>query len=349
MDNKEFFAAFDDLCKEKGIGREEFIETLKNALNSAYKKQYDDGSEVFVDIDPEKGIFECNAVQKVVAEVTDRDREISVEEAQEINPEYREGDEIVRTFVPQDFGRIAAQTARQVILQKLREKERDNTFSAISDKEGELMEATVRKIDDKNVYVDFADRKIEGVMLPQDQSPTEKYEPKDVIKVFVKKVKSGGRNSQVLVSRTAPGLVKKLFEQQVPEIAQGLVEIKAISREAGHRTKMAIYSSDSRVDAVGACVGNKGCRVNAVVNELGGEKIDIISWSENALEFIAKALSPASVISVRKFRRGGCAGREIVFGDRARRTERAACGAADGLEDRRERLFHRGKAGVACL
>lgn len=181
MDNKEFFAAFDDLCKEKGIGREEFIETLKNALNSAYKKQYDDGSEVFVDIDPEKGIFECNAVQKVVAEVTDRDREISVEEAQAINPEYREGDEIVRTFVPQDFGRIAAQTARQVILQKLREKERDNTFSAISDKEGELMEATVRKIDDKNVYVDFADRKIEGVMLPQDQSPTEKYEPNDVI------------------------------------------------------------------------------------------------------------------------------------------------------------------------
>ena len=205
MDNKEFFAAFDDLCKEKGIGREEFIETLKNALNSAYKKQYDDGSEVFVDIDPEKGIFECNAVQKVVAEVTDRDREISVEEAQAINPEYREGDEIVRTFVPQDFGRIAAQTARQVILQKLREKERDNTFSAISDKEGELMEATVRKIDDKNVYVDFADRKIEGVMLPQDQSPTEKYEPNDVIKVFVKRVKSGGRNSQVLVSRTAPG------------------------------------------------------------------------------------------------------------------------------------------------
>ena len=298
MDNKEFFAAFDDLCKEKGISKEEFIETLKNALNSAYKKQYDGGAEVFVDIDPEKGIFECNAVQKVVAEVTDRDKEISVEEAQAINPEYREGDEIVHTFVPQDFGRIAAQTAKQVILQKLREKERDNTFSAMSDKEGELLEATVRKIDDKNVYVDFADRKIEGVMLPQDQSPTETYAPKDVIKVFVRRVKNGGRNSQVLVSRTAPGLVKKLFEQQVPEIAQGLVEVKSVSREAGHRTKMAIYSSDSRVDAVGACVVNKGSRVNAVVEELGGEKIDIIPWSENPLEFIAKALSPATVISV---------------------------------------------------
>ena len=298
MDNKEFFAAFDDLCKEKGIAREEFIETLKNALNSAYKKQYDDGAEVYVEIDPEKGVFECNAVKRVVAEVTDRDKEISVEEAQAINPEYNEGDEIVHTFVPRDFGRIAAQTAKQVILQKLREKERDNTFSAMSDKEGELLEATVRKIDGKNVYVDFADRKIEGVMLPQDQSPTETYAPKDVIKVFVRRVKNGGRNSQVLVSRTSPGLVKKLFEQQVPEIAQGLVEIKSVSREAGHRTKLAIYSSDSRVDAVGACVGNKGSRVNAVVEELGGEKIDIILWSENPLEFIAKALSPAAVISV---------------------------------------------------
>lgn len=298
MDNKEFFAAFEDLCKEKGIEKEEFIETLKNALNSAYKKQYDGGAEVFVEIDPEKGVFECNAVQKVVAEVVDRDSEISVEDARKIDARYCEGDEIVRSFVPQDFGRIAAQTAKQVILQKLREKERDNTFSALSDKEGELLEATVRKIDDKNVYVDFSDRKAEGVMLPQDQSPSETYAPKDTIKVFVRRVKNGGRNSQVLVSRTSPGLVKKLFEQQVPEIAQGIVEVKSVSREAGHRTKMAIYSSDARVDAVGACVGNKGCRVNAVVEELGGEKIDIILWSENPLEFIAKALSPATVISV---------------------------------------------------
>lgn len=298
MDNKEFFAAFDDLCKEKGISKEEFIETLKNALNSAYKKQYDGGAEVFVEIDAEKGIFECNAVQRVVAEVVDRDTEISVEEAKAINPKYNEGDEIVHSFVPQDFGRIAAQTAKQVIMQKLREKERDNTFSAMSDKEGELLEATVRKIIDKNVYVDFAERKIEGVMLPQDQSPVETYAPKDVIKVFVRRVKNGGRNSQVLVSRTAPGLVKKLFEAQVPEIGQGIVEVKGVSREAGHRTKIAISSSDSRVDAVGACVGNKGSRVNAVVEELGGEKIDIILWSENPLEFIAKALSPATVVSV---------------------------------------------------
>lgn len=297
MDNKEFFAALDELCKDKGINEEEFIETLKNALNSAYKKQYG-GADVYVNIDRENGLFDCSAVKKVVAEVVDKDKEISVEDAQAINPEYAEGDEIVRTFVPQDFGRIAAQTAKQVILQKLREKERDNTFSALSDKEGELVEATVRKVDDKNVYVDFSDRKIEGVMLPQDQSPVEKYMVKDVIKVFVRRVKTGGRNSQVLVSRTAPGLVKKLFEQIVPEIGQGLVEIKYVAREAGHRSKIAVYSADSRVDAVGACIGNKGSRVNSITEELGGEKVDVVLWSENPLEFIAKSLQPATVISV---------------------------------------------------
>ena len=298
MVNKEFFAALADLVKEKGISEEAFIETLKNALASAYKKQYEGGAEVLVELDPERGTIEFKAIQHVVSEVVDRDKEISVEDAQELNPAYKEGDEIVRTFVPKDFGRIAAQTAKQVILQKLHETERDNTFSAFSDKEGELMEGVVRKLDDRNVYVELSEKKIEGVMLPQDQTPTERYVPGDRLKVFVKRVKNSGKNSQILVSRAAPGLVKKLFEEQVPEIAQGIVEIKAISREPGHRTKMAICSNDNRVDAVGACVGNKGSRVNAVVEELGGEKIDIILWSENPLEFIAKALSPAAVISV---------------------------------------------------
>ena len=200
--------------------------------------------------------------------------------------------------MPKDFGRIAAQTAKQVILQKLHEAERDSTFSAFSDKEGELMEAVVRKTDDRNVYVELGEKKIEGVMLPQDQSPTERYAVGDRLKVFVKRVKNSGKNSQILVSRAAPGLVRKLFEEQVPELAQGIVEIKGISREPGHRTKIAIHSTDARVDAVGACVGNRGSRVNAVVEELGGEKIDIIFWSENPLEFIAKALSPATVVSV---------------------------------------------------
>ena len=298
MENKEFFAALADLVKEKGISEEAFIETLQNALASAYKKQFEGGAEVTVTLDPDRGTIEFTATQHVVEEVEDRDREICLEDAQEIKPDAQVGDEIVRSFIPRDFGRIAAQTAKQVILQKLHEAERDSTFSAFSDKEGELMTGTVRKIDEKNVYVELSDKKIEGVMLPQDQSPTEKYVVGDQLKVFVKRVKNTGRNSQILVSRAAPGLVKKLFEEQVPEIAQGIVEIKSVSREAGHRTKMAICSLDSRVDAVGACVGNKGARVNAVVEELGGEKIDIIFWSENPLEFIAKALSPAAVISV---------------------------------------------------
>lgn len=298
MINKEFFAALADLVKEKGISQEAFIETLRNALASAYKKQYDGGAEISVEIDPDAGVIEFKAIRHVVAEVTDRDKEISVEEAQELDPAYREGDEIINSFVPKDFGRIAAQTAKQVILQKLHETERDNTFSAFSDKEGELMDGFIRKLDDRNIYVGLGEKKIEGVMLPQDQSPGERYAVGDRLKVFVKRVKNSGKNSQILVSRAAPGLVKKLFEEQVPEIAQGIVEIKSVSREPGHRTKMAIFSNDSRVDAVGACVGNKGSRVNAVVEALGGEKIDIILWSENPLEFIAKALSPATVISV---------------------------------------------------
>lgn len=298
MENKEFFAALADLIKEKGISEEVFLETLKNALNSAYKKQFEGGAEVFVDLNPERGTIEFKAVRYVVEVVEDKDKEIALEDAQEINPALKVGDTIETTFVPKDFGRIAAQTAKQVILQKLHETERDNTFSAFSDKEGELMEGTIRKIDDKNVYVELGDKKIEGVMLPQDKTPTERYVVGEKLKVFVKRVKNSGRSSQILVSRTAQGLVKKLFEEQVPEIGQGLVEIKEIAREAGHRTKMAIYSNDSRVDAVGACVGNKGARVNAVVEELGGEKIDLITWSENPLEFISKALSPATVISV---------------------------------------------------
>ena len=235
-------------------------------------------------MDPEKGKIEFKATRYVVAEVEDKDREISLEDAQELDPKHQVGDKIVKTFVPKNFGRIAAQTAKQVILQKLHEAERDNTLSEFSDKEGELMTGIIRKIDERNVYVELGDKKIEGVMPPQDRVPTEKYAIGDTIKVFVKRVKNNGRNSQVVVSRTAQGLVKKLFEQQVPEIAQGIVEIKEIAREAGHRTKMAILSSDARVDAVGACVGNRGARGNAVVEELGGEKIDFPS--------------PATVLSV---------------------------------------------------
>jgi N utilization substance protein A len=299
MINKEFFAALEDLEKEKGISKEVFLEALENALVSACKKQYAGTvGAVELKLVPEKGSIEFYTVKTVVEEVTDRETEITLEEAQQIKKSYKLGDKVTEKFVPKDFGRIAAQTAKQVILQKLREIERDAAVSEFANKEGELIVGTVRKIDAKNVYIELGKGQVEGVLRPSDQVSGETYNVNDKIKVFVKKVDSGFRGAQVLVSRSSAGLVRKLFEEEVPEIKQGTVVIKEISREAGARTKMAIYSEDPRVDAIGACVGNKGARVNAVVTELHGEKIDIIPWSENPLEFIAKALSPAKVISV---------------------------------------------------
>lgn len=303
MINKDFFDALADLEREKGVNRDLIIETLQNALASAYKKQHaGENGEVEVKLDPATNSMRCFNIKKVVAddkEDIDRNVELTVEDAAAFKADAKEGDVIVVEFTPKDFGRIAAQTAKQVILQKLRETERDNTLNVFSDKEGELMEGVIRKLDTrKNVYVEIGNEQIEGIMLPSDQVPGEKYPIGGTIKVFVKKVKNGAKNAQVYVSRTNPGLVKRLFEEQVPEIKQGQVIVKGIAREAGSRSKMAIYSEDSRVDAVGSCVGARGARVSAVVSELGGEKIDIIMWSENPLEFISKALSPATVLSV---------------------------------------------------
>lgn len=299
MVNKDFFVALADLEKEKGIPQEVFIEALQNALVSALKKQTANSvGTVELKLVPEKGTIEFYSVKTVVEEVLDHDLEISLEEACAIKKSYKVGDKVTEKFTPKDFSRIAAQTAKQVILQKLHETERDAAMSEFSDKEGELVVGTVRKIDLKNIYIELGKGQVEGLLLPSDQVPGETYNVNDKIKVFVRRVKSGFKGAQVLVSRTAAGLVRKLFEEEVPEIKQGTVVIKEISREAGARTKIAIYSEDVRVDAIGACVGNKGARVNAIVEELHGEKIDIIPWSENPLEFIAKALSPAKVISV---------------------------------------------------
>ncbi len=299
MTNKDFFLALADLEREKGIPQQVFLDALENALVSACKKQYAGGAgAVEVRTNPEKGTIDFFTVRTVVEEVADRENEISLEDAQKIKKSYKIGDKVTEKFVPKDFSRIAAQTAKQVILQKLNETERDAAVSEFSDKEGELLMGVVRKIDARNVYIELGKGQVEGLMLPSDQVPGEKYNVNDKIKVFVKRVKNGFRGAQVLVSRSSPGLVRKLFEEEVPEIKQGTVVIKDISREPGARTKIAIYSEDARVDAIGACVGNKGARVNAIVEELKGEKIDIIPWSENPLEFIAKALSPAKVISV---------------------------------------------------
>ena len=298
-DFKEFFLALEDLEKEKGIPKEIFLEALENALVSACKKQYAGAvGTVEIKTNYEKGTMDFYTVRTIFEEVTDPENEISLDDARTLKKSYKLGDKVREKLIPKDFSRIAAQTAKQVILQKLHETERDRAMNEFSDKEGELLVGVVRKLDGKNVYIEIGKGQIEGLMLPSDQVPGEKYVVNQKIKVFVKRVKSGARNAQLLVSRSAPGLVRKLFEEEVPEIKQGTVVIKEISREAGARTKIAIYSEDERVDAIGACVGNKGARVNAVVEELRGEKIDIIPWSENPLEFIAKALSPAKVISV---------------------------------------------------
>lgn len=299
MINKDFFAALDELETERGISKETFIEALQNALAAAYRKQYPGkNGRVEAVLNPETGSIRFFARRTVVEEVLDKDSEISLEEAREIKEDAEAGDVLSEEFVSKDFGRIAAQTAKQIIQQKIRETERTNTLTEFSDKENEMMVGVIRKVELKNVYVEIGSGNVEGLLLPQDQVPGERYNVNDKIKVYVKRIKNEGRNAQILVSRTAPGLVKRLFEEQVPEIRQGVVQVKSISREPGQRTKMAIYSEDPKIDPVGACVGNKGSRVNAVVAELGGEKIDIILWSENPLEFIAKALAPAPVTSV---------------------------------------------------
>ncbi len=299
MVNKDFFAALDELCASKGIERDSFIETLQSALTSAYKRYAKgDASDVIVKLNDEKCSIRFYAIKQIVDIVEDPDKQITLEEAKEFKKSYKVGDTFEKEFTPKDFGRIAAQTAKQVVMQKIREAERNNTISEFEDKENEIQSAIVRKLDAGNVYVELSGGQLEGVMLPQDQVPGESYNLNDKISVYVKRIRQIGKNTQILVSRTATGLVKRFFENEVPEIKQGIVVIKSVSREAGQRTKIAIHSIDPQIDAVGACVGNKGMRVNAVIEQLGGEKIDIIPWSEDPLEFIAKALAPAKVLSV---------------------------------------------------
>ncbi len=298
MINQDFFLALEDLEREKGISQAEFIAALENALVIAYKKSTGTSGGVEVRLNPEKKSIKIYSVRSVVEEVLDPEKEISVEEAREIKKSYKAGDVVTVEIISKNFGRIAAQTAKQILMQKLREIERENTVSEFEDKEGELMACTVRRIEDGNVYVEIGGNQIEGVLMPKDQVPGEKYELNQRLNVYVKRVKNSGKMAQIVVSRTATGLVKRLFENEVPEIKQGIVLVKSIARDAGQRTKIAIASEDPMVDAIGACVGNKGARVNAIVSELGGEKIDIIPWSENPLEYISSALSPARVTKV---------------------------------------------------
>lgn len=296
--SKDFFLALEDLEREKGISQDVFIDALQSALAFAYKKQSGDAGNIVVRLNPEKTTIKVYAIKTVVDEVVDPDSEMSIEEAREYKKTVKVGEVFSKEIAPKDFGRIAAQTAKQVIMQKLREAEHDNTVTEFQDKEDQIINCIVRREEAQNIYVEIGKGQIEGVLMLQDQVPGEKYTLNEKLIVYVKKVRNNGRNAQIVVSRSAAGLVKRLFENEVPEIAQGIVQIKGIAREPGQRTKIAIYSTDPNVDAVGACVGRQGLRVNPIVSELNGEKIDIIQWSEDPLEFIAKSLSPAKVIRV---------------------------------------------------
>lgn len=298
MINKDFFQALNDLEEQKGINKEYFIEALESALTSAYKKNFGEAKSAFVKLNPEKNTIKIYSYKTVVSEVLDSDKEISLAEAKLIKKSYKVGDLVQQEETPKNFGRIAAQTAKQVVMQRLREAERSRVMDEVNTKQDELVTGIIRRIEGDNVYVDLGMTQVEGVLGAKDQIPGEKYKVNDRIKVVVKTVKEGYNAPYVQLSRSSASFVRKLFELEVPEIASGEIVIKNIVREAGYRTKMSVYSDNKTIDCIGACVGNKGMRVNEIVNELGGEKIDIIPYSEEAGEYIVSALSPATVLYI---------------------------------------------------
>lgn len=296
MDSKEFLDALNLIEKEKGIDKEIIFEAIEASLVSACKKNFGSSQSIKVTIDRETGEVACYAQKEVVEEVMDPQTEISLSEARVLRPNYELGDMIDFEVTPRDFGRVAAQTAKQVVVQKFREAEREILYNQYITKEREVVTAIVQRRERRNIIVQMG--KIDAVLSANEQIPGEQYNFMDRIKVYVLEVKQMPKGPQIFVSRTHPELVKRLFEQEVPEVHDGTVEIKSIAREAGSRTKIAVYSKNPNVDALGACVGQNGCRVNVIVNELGGEKIDVINWSEDPKEFIAAALNPAKVVAV---------------------------------------------------
>ncbi|MCR6515265.1 MAG: transcription termination factor NusA [Clostridium sp.] len=298
--NQEFIGALKEIVKEKGISEDLIFTTIEDAMVSAYKKnyanQYTAAQNVKVVIDRESGEIGVYAQKVVVDDVYDDVTEISLEEAKEINPKYEVDDIVDLQVTPKNFGRVAAQLAKQVVTQRIKEAERNIIYSEYKEKEFDIITGTVLRKDKGLVFVNLG--KLEGVIGPNEQMKGEEYKFNEKLKLYIVEVKETSKGAQIHVSRTHPGLVKRLFELEVPEIYQGIVEIKSISREAGSRSKIAVHSNDETVDPMGACVGQKGIRVQNIVNELKNEKIDIIKWSKDPEEFIANALSPAKVLSV---------------------------------------------------
>ena len=297
IDNKELILALEELEKEKGIKKEYVLESIETALVTAYKRNFDALENVRVDIDQKTGATHLYSIKDIVENANDEVTEINLQDAHKINKDLKLGDTVEVEIVPKDFGRIAAQTAKQVIVQKLREVERDLIFDEYSQRKGEIVSGIIQKADKNIVVIDLG--RIEGIMLTKEQVPTEKYRVNDKIKAYIVDIERGIKGApQVIVSRSHPDFVRKLLEFEIPEIYEGLIEIKSVSRDAGSRSKVAVYSPDPNIDPVGSCVGAKGVRIQNVINELNGEKIDVIEWNQDPSIYIAAALLPAQILAV---------------------------------------------------
>ncbi len=294
--NKELLSAIEYLSKEKSVTADVICDSLEAVLITAYKKEYDGNPNATVRLDRLTGDYSIVSPKTVVAEVADEENEISLEDARAIDKGYEEGDEILVDVTPKNFGRIAAQAAKQVMIQRLREAERNIVYDEFYGRTDDIITGIIQRIEQKNVYIDLG--KAEAVLPYSEQIPTEEYTVGQRIKCYVVEVRNSPKGAQIQLSRTHPGLLKRLFELEVPEIYDGVVELHSVAREPGKRSKIAVYSRDPNVDCVGACVGPKGARVQNIVMELQNEKIDIVKWDEDPAVYIANALSPAQVVSV---------------------------------------------------
>lgn len=294
--NEDFMLALDELEKEKNIDKEIILDALEKALVKSYQKNYDNAENVDVVIDKETGNIEVFALKDVVENVDNRVNEISLKDAKEIDKNLEIGDVARIKIAPKNFGRVAAQTARNIVIQKIRDAQRDSVYGEYVDRENEMITGTIQREDKFNVYVNLD--KIEGVVPVKEQVAGEKYIANERMKFLIKDVRSSSKEPQIILSRASENLVTRLFELEVPEITDGIIEIYSIAREAGSRTKIAVFSNDDGIDAVGACIGYKGIRVNSIVEELQNEKIDIINYDKDIKKFISNALSPADIVEV---------------------------------------------------
>lgn len=294
--NHELLDALDELERTRGISRQILVEAIESAIVSAYRRNYANAQNVRVELDEDSGRIKVFTRRTVVAEVDDPRAEIGLQDAQEIDRSYQVGDVVESEVTPRDFGRIAAQTAKQVVIQRIREAERDLVYEEYASRIDDIITGVVQRHEQRNVFVDLG--KVEAILTASEQMPNEIYRHNDRLKIYLMDVKKTTKGPLVLVSRTHPGLLKRLFELEVPEIYDGVVEIRAVAREAGFRSKIAVSSRDPNVDPVGACVGQKGSRVQQIVSELRGEKIDIVQWDPEVSRFIGNALSPAKVVAV---------------------------------------------------